>query len=208
MASLRSRHRWTVLGLSLAFAAMVALVAASVPIYNLICSVTGMGGTTRVATEAQADAIAAQGEKFPFITVRFNADVNRDMPWSFYPVQREVRVQIGVPQTIYYRAINRSSQRVTGTATFNVTPLQVGSYFDKIQCFCFSEQTLKAGQTVQMPVSFFIDPAIEDDPNAKRIEEIVLSYTFFKVNKPDSAAKPQSATGAASKSFENVVPPG
>jgi len=202
MASLRSRHRWTVLGLSLAFAAMVALVAASVPIYNLICSVTGMGGTTRVATEAQADAIAAQGEKFPFITVRFNADVNRDMPWSFYPVQREVRVQIGVPQTIYYRAINRSTQRVTGTATFNVTPLQVGSYFDKIQCFCFTEQTLEPGQSVDMPVRFFVDPAILKAPDGADFKTITLSYTFFRA-KDQPNGTPQASNNDADNTSLN-----
>jgi cytochrome c oxidase assembly protein subunit 11 len=195
MASLRARHRWVVLGLIVAFGAMVALVASSVQIYNLVCRVTGMGGTTQVATEAQADAIAAQGGKFPFITVRFNADLNSDMPWSFYPVQREVKVQIGVPQTIYYRAINRSTQRVTGTATFNVTPLQVGAYFDKIQCFCFTEQTLDPGQSVDMPVRFFVDPAILKDPDGGDFKTITLSYTFFRAKDQPSGTPQASNNG-------------
>ena len=202
MASLRSRHRWTVLGLAVAFAAMVALVAASVPIYNFICRATGMGGTTQIGTEAQAAAIAAEGEKFPLITVRFNADINGDIPWSFYPVQREVKIQIGVPQTIYYRAVNRSSQRVTGTATFNVTPLQVGRYFDKIQCFCFTEQTLDPGQSVDMPVRFFVDPAILKDPDGGDYKTITLSYTFFRA-KDQAATPPQASNNGANSTSLN-----
>jgi cytochrome c oxidase assembly protein subunit 11 len=202
MASLRARHRLVVLGLVVVFGAMVGLVASSVQLYNLICRVTGMGGTTQVATEAQAAAIAAEGEKFPIITVRFNADVNGDVPWSFYPVQREVKIQIGVPQTIYYRAINRSSQRVTGTATFNVTPLQVGSYFDKIQCFCFTEQTLEPGQSVDMPVRFFVDPAILKDPDGADYKTITLSYTFFRA-KDQPSGTPQASNDDANNTSLN-----
>jgi cytochrome c oxidase assembly protein subunit 11 len=202
MASPRSRHRRVVLGLVAILGVMVALVAASVPLYNLICRVTGMGGTTQVATEAKADAIMAEGEKFPVITVRFNADVNGDIPWSFYPVQRQVKVQIGVPQTIYYRAVNHSSQRITGTATFNVTPLQVGSYFDKIQCFCFTEQTLEPGQSVEMPVRFFVDPAILKDPDGGDFKTITLSYTFFRA-KDQASGTPQASNNGATNTSLN-----
>lgn len=202
MASLRSRHRWTVLGLSLAFAAMCALVAASVPIYNFICRATGMGGTTQIGTEAEAAAITASGEKFPMITVRFNADVNGDMPWTFYPVQRQVRIQMGVPQTIYFRAINRSSQRITGTATFNVSPAEVGPYFDKIQCFCFTEQTLEPGQSVDMPVRFFVDPAILKAPDGANYKTITLSYTFFRA-KDQPANPPQASNNGANSTSLN-----
>jgi cytochrome c oxidase assembly protein subunit 11 len=201
MASLRSRHRRVVLGLVVVLGAMVGLVASSVQIYNLVCRVTGMGGTTRVATQAQADAIAAEGEKFPTVTVRFNADTNGDLPWTFYPVQRQVRVQIGVPQTIYYRAVNHSGQRLTGTATFNVTPLQVGSYFDKIQCFCFTEQTLEPGQSVDMPVRFFVDPAILKDPDGADFKTITLSYTFFRAKDQPSGTPQASNNGATSTSL-------
>jgi len=202
MASRRARHRWTVLGLLLVLGGMTVLVSESVSIYNLVCRVTGLGGTTQVATEAKADAIMAEGEKFPVITVRFNADVNADIPWSFYPVQRQVKVQIGVPQTIYYRAVNHSSQRVTGTATFNVTPLQVGSYFDKIQCFCFTEQTLEPGQSVEMPVRFFVDPAILKDPDGSDFKTITLSYTFFRA-KDQASGTPQASNNGATNTSLN-----
>jgi cytochrome c oxidase assembly protein subunit 11 len=202
MASRQARHRWTVLALLLVLAGMTVLVSESVSIYNLVCRVTGLGGTTQVATEAKADAIMAEGEKFPVITVRFNADVNADIPWSFYPVQRQVKVQIGVPQTIYYRAVNHSSQRVTGTATFNVTPLQVGSYFDKIQCFCFTEQTLEPGQSVEMPVRFFVDPAILKDPDGSDFKTITLSYTFFRA-KEQAGDTPQASNNGATNTSLN-----
>jgi cytochrome c oxidase assembly protein subunit 11 len=202
MASRQARQRWTVLGLLLVLGGMVVLVSESVSIYNLVCRVTGLGGTTQVASEAKADAIMAEGEKFPIITVRFNADVNGDMPWSFYPVQRQVKVQIGVPQTIYYRAVNHSSQRITGTATFNVTPLQVGTYFDKIQCFCFTEQTLEPGQSVEMPVRFFVDPAILKDPDGDDFKTITLSYTFFRA-KDQPSGTPQASNGGATNASLN-----
>ena len=201
MASLRKRHRRVVLGLVVILGAMIGLVASSVQIYNLVCRVTGMGGTTQVATEAKADAIMAEGEKFPIVTVRFNADTNGDLPWTFYPVQRQVKVQIGVPQTIYYRAVNHSNQRVTGTATFNVTPLQVGSYFDKIQCFCFTEQTLEPGQSVDMPVRFFVDPAILKDPDGADFKTITLSYTFFRAKDQPSGTPQASNNGATNTSL-------
>jgi cytochrome c oxidase assembly protein subunit 11 len=134
--------------------------------------------------------------------VRFNADVNGDIPWSFYPVQRQVRVQIGVPQTIYFRAVNHSSQRVTGTATFNVTPFQVGPYFDKIECFCFTEQTLEPGQSVEMPVRFFVDPSILKDPDGRDFKTITLSYTFFRA-KDQAGGTPQASNNGASSTSLN-----
>jgi cytochrome c oxidase assembly protein subunit 11 len=155
-------------------AVMVGLVSASVPLYRLFCQVTGYGGTTQRA-EAAPDVVSDR-----MMTVRFNADVNGGLPWSFYPEQREVTLPIGEPALAFYRAENRSGKTITGTATFNVTPLKAGQYFNKIECFCFTEQTLQPGQSVDMPVSFFVDPAILDDPNLDEVHTITLSYTFFR----------------------------
>lgn len=155
-------------------AAMVGLSYAAVPLYKLFCQVTGFGGTTRVATTAPG-AVAGH-----VITVRFDANVSRDMPWRFEPVETSVKVPVGENTIIYYRARNLSDKPVTGSATFNVTPYKAGPYFAKIDCFCFSEQTLAPGETAEMPVSFFIDPAILEQPDSKDVEEITLSYTFFR----------------------------
>jgi cytochrome c oxidase assembly protein subunit 11 len=174
-------------------AGFVGLAYASVPLYRLFCQVTGYGGTTQVARAAPATVGARK------ITVRFNADVNRDMPWSFVPAQREMVLTVGETGLAFYRATNRSPKTVTGTATFNVTPMKAGPYFDKIQCFCFNEQTLAAGQTVDMPVSFFVDPAIAQDPGMDDVSTITLSYTFFRAADDVAAA----TTGAAAR----AVPP-
>jgi cytochrome c oxidase assembly protein subunit 11 len=203
MATLAVRNRRVVIGLSLLLAAVVALVAVSVPLYRMICRVTGLGGTTQVATEAAAEAAEREAAGLPTITVRFNADVNEGLPWSFYPLQREVTAQLGVPQTIYYRAVNRSNQRLTGTATFNVTPDEAGLYFDKIQCFCFDRQTLEPGQSEDMAVRFFVDPALLQDPDGKSLKTITLSYTFFRA-KDEAGSQPQaSRTDGASPTSIN-----
>jgi cytochrome c oxidase assembly protein subunit 11 len=156
-------------------ALMLGLTAAAVPLYRLFCQVTGYGGTTQVA-EALPAAISEQ-----IIKVRFNADVDPDLPWRFEPAQREVEVRLGEQHLAYYRASNRSDRPITGQATFNVTPDKAGAYFDKIACFCFTEQVLQPGEEVDMPVSFFVDPAILDDLNAREVKTITLSYTFFMV---------------------------
>jgi cytochrome c oxidase assembly protein subunit 11 len=170
-------------------AAFVGLAYASVPLYRMFCQVTGYGGTTQVAEAAPA----AVGTRK--VTVRFNADVNRDLPWGFQPVQREMTVAVGEQSLAFFQATNRSSRPITGTATFNVTPMKAGAYFDKIQCFCFSEQTLAAGQTVDMPVSFFVDPSIAQDPDMDDVSTITLSYTFFRAA-DDGAAQAARATPA------------
>ncbi|MDX1401524.1 MAG: cytochrome c oxidase assembly protein, partial [Kiloniellales bacterium] len=113
--------------------------------------------------------------------IRFNADVIGGLPWSFQPAQREVSVNVGESGLAFYKAKNLSKKAVTGVAVFNVTPLKAGQYFQKIQCFCFDEQTLAGGQQVDMPVSYFVDPAINDDPNLDDVRTITLSYTFFSV---------------------------
>jgi cytochrome c oxidase assembly protein subunit 11 len=162
--------------------AMVGLAYASVPLYKLFCQVTGFGGTTQVATEAPV----AVSERT--IKVRFNADVNSGLQWQFKPEQREITVHLGEDNLAYYVAENMSVKPVTGQAVYNVTPLKAGQYFNKIACFCFDEQTLEPGQRVDMPVSFYVDPAIAEDINTQDVKTITLSYTFFKADATVEAA--------------------
>lgn len=153
---------------------MVGLTFAAVPLYDLFCRVTGYGGTTQVAERAP-DAGSAET-----IKVRFNADVNRRLPWSFSPEQREMEVRIGEPNLTVYHAENQASRPTVGTAIYNVTPFKAGPYFHKVQCFCFDEQKLEGGESVEMGVSFYIDPAILEDPEFEDMHTITLSYTFFR----------------------------
>lgn len=170
----RANRRVAFLGGAVA-AGMVGLSFASVPLYRLFCQVTGYGGTTQRAEHAPAQA----GERV--MTVRFNADVaGNGLAWSFQPVEREVQVRVGEERLIHYRATNLGATPATGTATFNVTPQKAGVYFQKIACFCFTEQRLEAGESVDMPVSFFIDPDIVKDPNLRDVHAVTLSYTFFR----------------------------
>lgn len=152
---------------------MVALSFVSVPLYDLFCRVTGYGGTTQVAADESQTMIDRK------ITVRFDASLSRDMPWNFYPAQKSVTLNVGQNSVAFYVAENPTNQTASGTATFNVTPLQAGSYFVKVDCFCFTEQQLNPGQSVNMPVAFYVDPAIVDDPDLAHVETITLSYTFF-----------------------------
>lgn len=167
------RNRMVVLASLAALLGMVGLVAASVPLYQLFCKVTGYGGTTRIAQAAPDTPLGRA------ITVRFDASVAKGMPWHFAPHQREMRVRLGEQVLATYTATNTSDKPVVGTATFNVTPDKVGRYFNKIECFCFTEQRLEPGQTVDMPVTFFIDPALAEDDLANEVATITLSYTFF-----------------------------
>lgn len=171
--SLASRNRATAMGAGLVVAGMIGLTAASVPLYRLFCQVTGYGGTTQRA-EAVPGLVAATP-----VTVLFNADVAPDLPWRFRPVQRKLEVLPGEQHLAFYEAENRSSEPVVGMAVFNVTPHKVGVYFHKLACFCFEQQTLEPGQRVEMPVSFFVDPAMLDDPSTREVQQITLSYTFF-----------------------------
>ena len=158
-------------------AAMLALGYASVPLYRLFCQVTGFGGTTQRATETQANLVEITSRP---ITIRFDGNVERGLPWRFRPEQTTDKVTIGARDMAIYIARNDSDEPVTGTATFNVWPTQAGKYFHKIQCFCFTEQTLRPGQEMRMPVLYYVDPAILEDENAKDIEHITLSYTFHR----------------------------
>jgi len=186
-----SRNRLLPLLLAGVAAAMVGLAFASVPLYRLFCQATGFGGTTARAEKAP-EAVSNET-----VTVRFNADVNRDLPWSFEPVQRAVTVHFGETALAWYRAKNLSRERLTGTATFNVTPMPAGPYFNKIHCFCFEEQTLEPGQSVDMAVSFFVDPAMLEDRDVGDVREITLSYTFFRAAEPAQQVSHASGDGAA-----------
>lgn len=161
-------------------AGMVGLSFAAVPLYRLFCQATGYGGTPQVAAAAPAAVSERQ------ITVRFNADVDPRLPWKFGPLQRAVRLKVGEAGTAVFRAHSLAGYTTVGAATFNVTPLKAGQYFNKVQCFCFDEQRLEPGQQADMGVSFFVDPAIQDDRNLDEVKTITLSYTFFLA--PDSPA--------------------
>jgi len=180
MSGPRNANRRTALALGGVATAMIGASFAAVPLYRLFCQVTGYGGTTQRAERAPA-RIEGGGAGSRLITVRFDANVaGTDLPWSFAPVERTMRVRVGEETLAFYRATNQSRIATTGRATFNVTPFKAGPYFNKIACFCFSEQTLEGRQTVDMPVSFFIDPAIASDPNSADVDTITLSYTFFR----------------------------
>jgi len=163
-----------------AFAASMTGVAfASVPLYRMFCQATGFEGTTKRDERAVAPG-AVQGH---FVAVRFDANTSPALKWMFKPEHPVERIAVGARDLTFFTARNLSDRTLTGTATFNVTPNQAGQYFTKIQCFCFTEQTLRAGEEVRMPVVFFVDPKIVDDPDTKDISEITLSYTFFLVEK-------------------------
>ena len=157
---------------------MVGASFASIPLYEVFCQVTGYGGTTQVAEAAPGEILDRK------MTVRFNADVGREMPWRFAPAQDRIDIKVGEQALAFYRAKNISGRTMTGTATFNVTPAKAGQYFNKVECFCFTEQELKAGAEIDMPVTFFIDPDIANDPNLNEVTTITLSYTFFETE-PD-----------------------
>lgn len=181
-SALQQRNTRTMLMAFAMAAAMLGLGFAAVPLYDLFCKVTGFGGTTQVATEAEADlaeraAVSTGGHTY---SIRFDANTALGMPWSFYPEHVTDTVSVGVRDLAVYIARNNSDEPITGTASFKVEPEQAGIYFNKIQCFCFTEQTLQPGQEVRMPVLFYVDPAAPDDLNMKDVEQITLSYTFHR----------------------------
>ena len=169
---------------------MGALAWASVPFYDWFCRVTGFGGTTSVA-ETGSDTILDET-----VTGRFDASLDRDMPWTFKPTVREMEIRLGETGLAFYEASNPTSRPVAGSASFNVYPYEAGGYFTKIDCFCFEEQVLQPGETVQMPVSFFVDPEMLDDRDAKYVHRITLSYTFYEIELPEvqAAIKPDDGT--------------
>lgn len=173
-------------------ACMVGLAYASVPFYRMFCQVTGFGGTPQRAEAAPEKTVDRH------MTIRFDANTAGSLPWIFEPVQRSLDVKVGEENFAYYRATNKSDQTVTGTAVFNVAPPTTGGYFNKIQCFCFTKQTLKAGESIELPVSFFVDPAIVEDHGLDDVNTITLSYTFYPAGEPDTVSsaekKPSTET--------------
>ncbi len=184
----------TVCGLALILAVMTGLTSYSVTLYELFCDITGYGGTTQRA-DAPADRILDRK-----ITVQFNADVNAQLDWDFEPAQRQVELRVGEKGLAFYRARSTATVPVNGTATFNVTPNKAGLYFVKVECFCFTEQTLEPGQAVDMPVQFYIDPEIANDRNLDEVETITLSYTFFRTAAQKSAGGAQAAISGGENS--------
>ena len=168
--------------------AMLGMGYAAVPLYDLFCRVTGFGGTTQRASESDADIAArlASSAGGKTMSIRFDASTARDVPWSFRPTQPTDTVQIGIRDMATYVARNNSTLPITGTATFNVEPEQAGKYFNKIQCFCFTEQTLQPGEEVHMPVLYYVDPAALEDEGMDGVEQITLSYTFHRAIEPES----------------------
>jgi cytochrome c oxidase assembly protein subunit 11 len=168
-------------------ALMIGASYAAVPFYNWFCRATGFNGTTQVATSLPSGTL---GRK---IAIRFDSNVAGGLPWKFEPEQTEIEVRIGEVVTVYYTVTNQSARRTTGQAAYNVAPLTVGAYFDKINCFCFTEQTMAPGETRQMAVVFYVDPKILDDEDNKDINTITLSYTFYPVR--DANTPPPVAAG-------------
>ena len=174
---------------------MGGLSLASSELYRMFCQATGYGGTPKTENVARPSAIA-DGE----VTVKFDANVNSALPWRFHSEKRQVRLRLGEETLVHFVAANLSDQPVAGTATFNVVPEKVAPYFSKLECFCFTEQTLAPGQEVSMPVVFFVDPALANDATANEVTSITLSYTFFRAQgdgEPQPAARKVAATPRA-----------
>ena len=196
MSRARLSHRRngaTALLLVSVVAAMVGLSFASVPLYRLFCQATGLGGTTQRAAAAPSPAERTAA----VVTVRFDAATAPDLNWEFRPLQSEVTVHLGEQQQIFYRAVNKTTAPTTGSASYNGTPAKAGIYFDKLQCFCFTEQHLAAGESTDMGVVFFVDPDILTDPNTSDVRTITLSYTMFRAHQP---ARPTASTVSPSPS--------
>ena len=177
-----SGQKKTVLQLVSVVFVMGSLAWASVPFYNWFCSVTGFGGVTQTASTG-SDEILDQT-----VTIRFDASLDRNMPWQFTPVVREMELRIGETALAFYEAYNPTDRPVAGSASYNVTPYEAGYFFNKIQCFCFDEQLLQPGERVMMPVTFFVDPEMVTDRDAKYVHTITLSYTFYEIDLPKGYA--------------------
>lgn len=193
---MNKNNRSLLLVLGVAFA-MVGLAFASVPLYNMFCRVTGYGGTTQRSAAGPDQILDRQ------VTIKFNADVGRNMPWTFGPDQRQVTVHVGQQKLIAYHALNKAKIPVTGTAIYNVSPPKAGKYFHKTQCFCFDEQTLKPGESVQMPVVFFVDPSIQEDEDMEDLDTITLSYTFFPADSKELDAALEAFYNADETAIES-----
>ncbi len=186
ITKLRSSNLRTATLAGLAAAAMLGLGFAAVPLYQLFCQVTGFNGTTqRVDAATATQRLANVQTQTRMLSIRFDSNIGGGLPWEFYPEKKRVTVGVGGKSMAIFIAKNLSDKPVKGRAVFNVTPEQVGRYFSKIQCFCFTEQTLQPGQEVRMPVLFYVDNAFLNDPDGKDVEEVTLSYTFYPVENTD-----------------------
>ena len=163
---------------------MVGAAYASVPLYQLFCQITGYGGTTQIATEAASQVLTRT------IKVRFDANLAPGVPWTFAPEKPVVELKLGENGLAFYKVKNNSDQAVTAVATYNVTPHKVGPYFQKLECFCFQDRTLQPGETMELPVIFYVDPALATDANVDEVTEVTLSYTFFRADSPALAQAP------------------
>ncbi|WP_420431295.1 cytochrome c oxidase assembly protein [Hyphobacterium sp.] len=179
---LKNKNSRLLITLSGVAIAMVGAAYAAVPLYNLFCQVTGYGGTTQVA-ETGADRVLERT-----VEVRFDASMERGLPWTFEPMQTSMTVHVGETALAFYRATNMSDRPVTGMATYNVTPFKAAPYFSKLECFCFTEQTLQPGESIEMPVLFFVDPLIDEERRMDDIRTITLSYTFFEQESDGASA--------------------
>jgi cytochrome c oxidase assembly protein subunit 11 len=168
------------LGIALA---MLGAGYAAVPLYRIFCQVTGYGGTPQIKSEAEAAGVKATGDT---ISIRFDSNVAPGVPWDFQPEKKTMTVRIGERYLAFYTARNNSDEPVTGQASYNIEPEQTAPFFTKVQCFCFTQQTLKPHEEVRMPVTFYVDPAILDDENSQGVQQITLSYTFFKLEEPST----------------------
>ncbi len=183
-AALQRRQRRVGLAAAGTALAMLGLAFASVPLYRIFCQTTGYGGTTQRADRPSDQVLDRK------VTVRFDGNVSPGLKWRFEPLQQALDVRIGENTLAYFRATNLSDQPTTGTAVFNVLPEQVGIHFNKVQCFCFTEQRLEPGQSIEMPVSFFVDTAFASDKDTKDFTDLTLSYTFYPASRAQVGAAP------------------
>ncbi len=172
--NLKAQNKKVIFIISVVGMLMLSLSYAAVPLYDIFCRVTGFGGTTQIASSAPGST------GHPNINIRFESNITDSLNWDFYSKTKTVKIPMGEEKTIYYFAKNLSDEPIVGTATFNVTPAKAGQYFMKIDCFCFVEQLLNPGESMNMPVTFFIDPDLYKDENVQEVNEITLSYTFMK----------------------------
>ena len=175
---LRRSDKFVAIACGLTVAGMVGAAYAAVPFYNWFCRTTGFNGTTQVATAGPSGMIDRE------VKVRFDANVGPGLPWRFEPEQNEINIKLGQVVTVHYKVINEAARPITAQAAYNVTPLTVGSYFNKINCFCFTEQRLKAGETREMTVVFYVDPSMAKDADNAETNTITLSYTFYQEREP------------------------
>lgn len=178
MSTSARRQGWTAALVACVVVGMVGMSYAAVPLYRAFCQATGFGGTTQVAH------VAPKTEGARTLTVRFDANVGPGLPWTFEPETPEITLRTGATATVYFKVRNNAGRTTTARAEYNVSPGVVGAYFDKISCFCFSEQTIGPDETVEMPVVFFLDPALEHDKTIAAIDAVTLSYTFYPVREP------------------------